>query len=351
MVPVGSPGRAAHHAQTSAHHGNRHADLAGAGRTDHRPAARVGSLPATPDWRWIFFINVPLGLIAIVLALRIIPNILHEDTRRPFDLPGFAVTTLADGEPGVMRWSRLGDRQPLRAGLTAALLMASGVVACKSCALRHFPPGSLANGHGWTLCRCRRFGSPCTADRCFAPPSARFRSCLPLLFQVGFRHGSRSILACWCWRFSSAISPLNRRRRRSSAGWGFSRLLLINGALNVAWRCWPARFLTPQTPVWLIMLILYLGGVFRSIQFTGRQYAGFCGCAIGADELCQYSVFSTATQLAVGLGITLGAIGIRIGEKVSEAMGICRYAGNELPAGICGNRADLPGREWLTRCV
>src|SRR5690606_42104884 len=31
------------------------------------------------------------------------------------------------------------------------------------------------------------------------------------------------------------------------------------------------------------------------------------------------TLFSTATQLAVGLGITLGAIGIRIGEKVSEA--------------------------------
>lgn len=34
------------------------------------------------------------------------------------------------------------------------------------------------------------------------------------------------------------------------------------------------------------------------------------------------TLFSTATQLAVGLGISLGAIGIRIGANVSEWLGI-----------------------------
>ena len=38
MVPVGR-GRATHHAKTSAHHGNRHPDVACAGRADHRPTA------------------------------------------------------------------------------------------------------------------------------------------------------------------------------------------------------------------------------------------------------------------------------------------------------------------------
>ena len=47
-----------------------------------------GFITSVADWRWIFFINVPLGIIAIILALRIIPNI-REDERRPFDLPGF----------------------------------------------------------------------------------------------------------------------------------------------------------------------------------------------------------------------------------------------------------------------
>ncbi len=98
------------------------------------------------------------------------------------------------------------------------------------------------------------------------------------------------------------------------------------------------------------MLILYLGGVFRSIQFTAISTLAFADVP-SAQMSYANTLFSTATQLAVGLGITLGAIGIRIGEKVSEAMGIAGMPRNELPAGICGNRADLPRWEWLTRCV
>ena len=53
-----------------------------------------GFITRYASWHWIFFINVPLGLIAIALSLRIIPNI-REDERRPFDLPGFLATSVA----------------------------------------------------------------------------------------------------------------------------------------------------------------------------------------------------------------------------------------------------------------
>jgi hypothetical protein len=43
------------------------------------------------------------------------------------------------------------------------------------------------------------------------------------------------------------------------------------------------------------------------------------------------TLFSTASQLAVGLGITLGAIGIRMGEKASEWLSLT-IAGDQLPA-------------------
>lgn len=74
------------------------------------------------------------------------------------------------------------------------------------------------------------------------------------------------------------------------------------------------------------MLILYLGGVFRSIQFTAISTLAFADVP-SVQMSYANTLFSTATQLAVGLGITLGAIGIRIGEKVSEAMGIAGMPG------------------------
>ncbi|HWO14808.1 MAG TPA: MFS transporter [Polyangiaceae bacterium] len=45
------------------------------------------------SWRWIFFINVPLGMLGIVLATRLLPRSARSATR--FDLPGAALLALA----------------------------------------------------------------------------------------------------------------------------------------------------------------------------------------------------------------------------------------------------------------
>lgn len=138
---------------------------------------------------------------------------------------------------------------------------------------------------------------------------------LPLLFQVGFGmdpfHSGLLVLAVFVGNLTikPATTPLIR--------WlGFRRLLLINGALNVC-SLLACALLTPQTPVWAIMLILYLGGVFRSIQFTGVSTLAFADVP-AAQMSDANTLFSTASQLAVGLGITLGAIGIRLGEQVGD---------------------------------
>ena len=106
---------------------------------------------------------------------------------------------------------------------------------------------------------------------------------------------------------------------------GFRRLLLLNGSLNVL-ALLACAFLTPQTPVWVIMLVLYLGGVFRSIQFTGVSTLAFADVPSSQMSYAN-TLFSTASQLAIGLGITLGAIGIRIGEKLSATLALSEVPG------------------------
>ena len=101
--------------------------------------------------------------------------------------------------------------------------------------------------------------------------------------------------------------------------------LLINGTLNVL-ALLACALITPGTPVWLILLVLYLGGVFRSIQFTGISTLAFADVP-SAQMSYANTLFSTATQLAVGLGISLGAIGIRIGANVSEWLGLSAIPG------------------------
>ncbi|MFG0643750.1 MFS transporter [Leclercia adecarboxylata] len=272
-----------------------------------------GFITSYANWRWIFFINVPLGLIAIVLALRIIPDI-SEETRRPFDTPGFIATSVAMVSL-VCAMEMMGAQQ-VNTTLTLALL-ATGVVTLMY-ALRHFRRAR------WPMIRLDALQVPTFRVTMYG--GSLFRASisavpflLPLLFQVGFGmdafHSGLLVLAVFVGNLTikPATTPLLR-------GLGFKKLLLINGALNVL-ALLACAFLTPQTPVWVIMLVLYLGGVFRSIQFTAISTLAFADVPSPQMSYAN-TLFSTATQLAVGLGITLGAIGIRIGELCSEMLGL-----------------------------
>jgi EmrB/QacA subfamily drug resistance transporter len=57
----------------------------------------VGGLLLQASWRWLFLVNVPIGLIAIVAALRLVPDQRHEQDARIPDAGGAALLILAIG--------------------------------------------------------------------------------------------------------------------------------------------------------------------------------------------------------------------------------------------------------------
>ncbi|MFW2224026.1 MFS transporter [Klebsiella pneumoniae] len=277
-----------------------------------------GFITRYASWHWIFFINVPLGLAAIILSLRIIPDI-RETERRSFDLSGFITTSVAMVSL-VTAMERLGDRQPQ---IWPTLALAALGFGCLLYSIRHFrraaAPMVRLDALQVPTFRVKMYGGSLFRASISAVPFL-----LPLLFQVGFGmdpfHSGLLVLAVFVGNLTikPATTPLIR--------WlGFRRLLLINGALNVC-SLLACALLTPQTPVWAIMLILYLGGVFRSIQFTGVSTLAFADVP-AAQMSDANTLFSTASQLAVGLGITLGAIGIRLGEQVGDWLHLTELPG------------------------
>ncbi|HBQ6661472.1 TPA: MFS transporter [Klebsiella pneumoniae] len=277
-----------------------------------------GFITRYASWHWIFFINVPLGLAAIILSLRIIPDI-RETERRSFDLSGFITTSVAMVSL-VTAMERLGDRQPQ---IWPTLALAALGFGCLLYSIRHFrraaAPMVRLDALQVPTFRVTMYGGSLFRASISAVPFL-----LPLLFQVGFGmdpfHSGLLVLAVFVGNLTikPATTPLIR--------WlGFRRLLLINGALNVC-SLLACALLTPQTPVWAIMLILYLGGVFRSIQFTGVSTLAFADVP-AAQMSDANTLFTTASQLAVGLGITLGAIGIRLGEQVGDWLHLTELPG------------------------
>ncbi|EIW9067219.1 MFS transporter [Klebsiella pneumoniae] len=277
-----------------------------------------GFITRYASWHWFFFINVPLGLAAIILSLRIIPDI-RETERRSFDLSGFITTSVAMVSL-VTAMERLGDRQPQ---IWPTLALAALGFGCLLYSIRHFrraaAPMVRLDALQVPTFRVTMYGGSLFRASISAVPFL-----LPLLFQVGFGmdpfHSGLLVLAVFVGNLTikPATTPLIR--------WlGFRRLLLINGALNVC-SLLACALLTPQTPVWAIMLILYLGGVFRSIQFTGVSTLAFADVP-AAQMSDANTLFSTASQLAVGLGITLGAIGIRLGEQVGDWLHLTELPG------------------------
>src|SRR5438132_1366612 len=49
------------------------------------------------NWRWVFYINLPVGILAVLGIVAFVPEATHRETRTGFDYFGFAVLRLAIG--------------------------------------------------------------------------------------------------------------------------------------------------------------------------------------------------------------------------------------------------------------
>jgi EmrB/QacA subfamily drug resistance transporter len=249
-------------------------------------------------WRWIFWINVPIGAAGLVLATLFIEDI-KPKTLWPFDVIGFllcgaGLALLLFGLGGAGR-----GLLPWQAALTMAGLGASALAAYgRHARLTAFPLLDLK------LLSIKTFRASVTGGSLFRIGIGSIPFLLPLMLQTGFglnafQSGSITFIAsAGAMAMKATAAPILRR-------FGFRPVLIYNAVLSAAFLgCY--GFFTPSTPVALMMSLLFVGGFLRSLEFTSLNAIAFA--EIDALQMSRaVSLSSVAQQLSLSLGVAAGA--------------------------------------------
>jgi MFS family permease len=133
------------------------------------------------------------------------------------------------------------------------------------------------------------------------------------MLQIGF---GLSPLASGSLTFIAAVGALFMKTmaKRILERTGFRMLLTINAIIGSAFIA-ANGFFTPSTPYWLVMLVLFVGGCFRSLQFTSLNAIAYAEVS-KRDMSYATSLSSVAQQLALSIGVALGAFALETAAAV-----------------------------------
>jgi EmrB/QacA subfamily drug resistance transporter len=271
-----------------------------------------GAVATVGSWRWIFIVNIPLGIIGFLLSLKLI---------RGEGVPN----------PPPLDWRGLAA---LGAGIAAALIALESIrvqgTDWRNVAIGGVVAMVLLGAAVWHLFRCRY---PLVELRVLRIPTLRITVSagslyrlvitavpflLPLQFQLAFGWTplAAGLLVAALFAGNIAIKPTTTPLMRR---YGIRRVLLGNAVLSVA--CFGLlAALSAATPVALIAGVLFVSGALRSVGFTAYNSLAFSD--VDVSELTHANTLNAAVQeLAAGLGIALAALVLGMFTPIAHGVG------------------------------
>jgi EmrB/QacA subfamily drug resistance transporter len=271
-----------------------------------------GILTTYASWRWIFLINLPLGVLALVLALRLVPDLRAPAPDR-LDWLGLVTSTAGLGA-FVYGVSLIGRSSVPLVAVSLLLAASAGLLGV---AVWHLLRTAAPLIDLRTLA-IRTFRASQTGGSLYRISILAIPFLLPLLFQDAFGWSAAKAGGVVIFVFignlciKPATTPLLRR-------FGFRAVLV--GSIGLGGLATAAcGLLQATTPIVVTAALLIAGGALRSIGFSAYNTITFADVDPG-DMVHANTLSSTLQQLAAGIAVAAAAIALRLGDAVRASFG------------------------------
>ena len=292
-----------------------------------------GFITTVFSWRWIFWINIPVGLLGIYLATRFIGNF-RERKVPPLDVQGFFLSGI--GLAGLaFGFTIIG--QPLFPPAFVAVLITIGAASC-ALYVRHAlsAPAPLLD---LRLLKIDTFFANIVGGFLFRIGVGTTPFLLPLYLQLGF---GLTPLQSGMLTFSIAVGAIVMKTTAAPIlrRFGYKPILMWNAFITAIFIAAISLF-TAATPHMVILAVLLVGGFFRSLQFTAVNSIAYAD--IEEHDMSKATSFaSVSQQLSMSAGVAVGALVLefqRMGRESHEVLASDFHAAFLIVAAIAASSA------------
>ena len=262
-----------------------------------------GWLVEVATWHWIFLINIPMGLLGVLVTFKAMPNV-TEPTVQKFDFSGFLLLVIAmiGMSLGIESFSSTHS-----SAWFSIVLVVTGLIAAAIYAYH-------AHNHEHALFRSKLFENKIYAIGILGNFFARLGGnalpfLLPLMLQVafGFSPLITGLMMIPAVLGSLASKPMIRPIIQR---FGYRRVLLVNTILVGS--CIASLALTTaDTPLWLRTLHFFIFGMLNSMQFVSMNTLTLKDLA-QADASSGNSFLSMIMMLSMSIGVALAGTLVNI---------------------------------------
>ena len=251
------------------------------------------------SWRWIFYINVPFGILGIYLATKFIEDVREPDPGQ-FDLRGFCLSSVSLSclMYGLEMISRGGGESSRITIVILVVGLAAGL--------------GYARHAKWTLnpildfrmMRIPTFGISVVGGSLTRITAGSLPFLLPMMMQVGFGYSAAQSglitfsTAIGSFLMKTVTAPILRR-------FGFRSTLMWNGVIATCFLVICAGF-RPSWPLMAIYATLVVGGFFQSLQFTAYNTVAYADIP-QARMSSATSFYATFQQMMLSMGICISS--------------------------------------------